>query len=96
MNSRDRPAFDCLDPERLKPHLQHGVISLQELDESWHDAALDDLFDRWVLLLREQLPEFSCSIQLACRVVRKDALDHLLRQLTNEKTKGQHSDLAAR
>ena len=85
MNSRDRPAFDCLDPEGLKPHLQHGMISLQELDESRHDTALDDLFDRRVLLLREQLPEFSCSIQLACRVIRKDTLDHLLRQLMKEK-----------
>ena len=61
------------------------MFSLQELDESWHDAALDDLFDRGVFLLREQLPEFSRSIQLARRVVGEDTLDHLLRQLMKEK-----------
>jgi hypothetical protein len=85
MNSRDRPAFDCLDPERFNAHLQHGMFSLQELDEAWHDAALDDLFDWRVFLLGEQLPEFSRSIQLARRVIREDTLDHLLRQLIKEK-----------
>ena len=96
MNSRNGPAFDCPGPERLKTYLQHGMISLQELDESWHDTALDDLFDRRVFLLREQLPEFSRSIQLARWVVREDTLDHLLGQLMKEKTKGQYSDLVAR
>ena len=96
MNSRDRPAFDRLDPERFNAHLQHGVVSLQELDEAWHDAALDDLFDRRVFLLGEQLPEFGCSVQLARRVFREDTLDHLIRQLIKEKTKGQNSDLAVR
>ena len=71
------------------------MISLQELDKSWHNVALDDLFDRWVFLLREQLPEFSRSIQLARRVIREDTLDHLLRQLMKEETKRQHLDPAA-
>jgi hypothetical protein len=79
--------FDCLDPERPNAHLQHGMISLQELDKAWHDAALDDLFNRRVFLLGEQLSEFGRSIQLARRVIRENALDHLIRQLIKEKEK---------
>ena len=70
------------------------MVSLQELDEAWHDPTLDDLFDRRVFLLGEQLPEFGRSIQLARRVIREDTLDHLIRQLIKEKDKGQNSDLA--
>ena len=54
------------------------MVSLQELDKAWHDAALDDLLDRRVLLLGEQLPEFGRSIQLARRVIREDTLNHLV------------------
>lgn len=93
MNSRDGPACDCPDPERFKAHLQHGIIPLQELDEAWHDAALDDLFDWRVFLLREQLPEFGRGIQLAHRVIREDTLDHLLRQLIK---RAQRSELRSR
>lgn len=78
--------FDCLDPEQFKAHLQHGMISLQEVDEAWHDVALDDLLDWGVFLLGEQLPEFRCSIQLACRVFRENSLDHILGQLIKEKS----------
>lgn len=63
------------------------MVSLQELDEAWHNTALDDLFDWRVLLLGEQLPEFGRSIQLARRVVREDTLDHLIGQLVKEKAK---------
>ena len=70
------------------------MVSLQELDEAWHDSTLDDLFDRRVFLLGEQLPELGRSIQLARRVIREDTLDHLIRQLIKEKDKGQNSDLA--
>jgi hypothetical protein len=72
------------------------MISLQELDESWYDTTLDDLFDRRVFLLGEQLPEFSRSIQLACRVIREDTLDHLIRQLMKEKKKKQRLALRSR
>jgi hypothetical protein len=94
MNSRDRPAFDCSNPEWHKAHLKHGMISLQELYKSWHDSALDDLFDWRVFLLGEQLPEFCRGIQLARRVIREDTLNHLLRQLIREKNRSQNSDLA--
>ena len=93
MDTRDRPAFDCLDPGQLEAHLQHGMISLQEVDEAWHDVALDDLFDWRVFLLGEQLPEFSRGVQLARRVIRENSLDHILGQLVEEKSK-ERSDLA--
>ena len=85
MNSRDRLVFDHLDLERLNAYLQHGMIPLQELDKAWHDSTLDNLFNWRVFLLGEQLPEFGCSIQLACRVIREDTLDHFIRQLLEEK-----------
>ena len=66
------------------------MIPLQELDEAWHDTTLDDLFNRWVFLLGKQLPEFCRSIQLAGRVIREDALNHLLGQLIKEKIEGQN------
>ena len=90
MDSRDRPAFDCLDPGWRKAYLQHGMIPLQELDKAWYDAAFDDLLDGRVLLLREQLPKFRRSIQLAGRVIGEDALNHLLRQLSKEKPESQN------
>lgn len=65
------------------------MVPLQELDKAWYDTAFDDLFDRRVLLLREQLPEFRRSIQLAGRVIGEDTLNHLLRQLSKEKPKSQ-------
>ena len=84
MNSRDGPAFDFLESEWLKAYLQHGMTSLQELDKTWHDIALDDPIDPLSLLFGEQIPEFRRSVQLAGRVIRESILGHPLRQLIKE------------
>jgi hypothetical protein len=87
MNSRGRPAFDWLDSEWYNAHLQHGMISLQELDEAWHDTTLDDLFDWRVFLLGQQLPEFCRGVQLARRVIGENTLNHLFGQLIKKEKK---------
>lgn len=56
--------------------LDHRVLVAEELDEARDDAALDDLLDRGVALLAEQLAELGRRVELLVRLVAEDALDH--------------------
>ena len=62
-------------------NLQHGVVSLKELDETRDDSAFNDTLNRWVLLLRQELAELSSSIQLEIGVIGEDVRDQVLGQL---------------
>lgn len=50
-------------------HLEHRVVALQKLNKARDDAAFDDLFDRWVLLLGEQFAEASGRVKLALLIL---------------------------
>lgn len=65
----------------IKTHLQHGVASLKELDETGNNTALDNTLDRGVLLLRQELAELGGRVKLALRIVRENARNHLLSEL---------------
>jgi len=53
----------------------------QELDKAGDDAALDDLLDGRIALLREQLAELGRRVELSVHVIREDALDHRRQRL---------------
>lgn len=57
-------------------HLNRRMRTPEELDEPGDDAALDDLFDRRVALLGEQLAELGRRVNLLVDRVGEDALDH--------------------
>ena len=62
-------------------NLQHGVVSLKELDETRDYSAFNDTLNRWILLLRQELAELSSSIQLEIGVIGEDVRDQVLGQL---------------
>ena len=66
---------------RSHTNLQHGVVSLKELDETRDYSAFNDTLNRWVLLLRQELAELSSSIQLEIGVIGEDVRDQVLGQL---------------
>jgi hypothetical protein len=53
----------------------------QELDEAGDNTTFDDLFNWWILLFREQLPEFGGGIKLAFGIIGKDAANHVFLEL---------------
>jgi hypothetical protein len=50
---------------------------VQELDESANHPSLDDLFDRRVALLRQELSELCGGLDLKVDLIREDPADHL-------------------
>lgn len=63
--------------------MEHGIVTLQELHESWNDSALNDAFNWWILLLGEEFAEFGGRVQLTIGIIGEDSLNHILRQLEN-------------
>lgn len=53
----------------------------KELYEPRYNAAFDDTLNRRVLLFRKKLSELGGSVDLEVRIVRKDAINHLLSEL---------------
>ena len=46
----------------VNTYLKHGIVTLQELDETGYDATGDYTLDRWVLFLGQKFAELSSSI----------------------------------
>jgi hypothetical protein len=67
--------------ERCGTHLKHRVSFPQELNEARDNTTFNDLFNWWVLLFREKLPEFGRGIKLAFGIIGKNATNHLLLEL---------------
>lgn len=61
------------------------MTCLKELDEAGHDAALDDLLDRWIFLFREQLAKAGGCIELALRLIAENTSNHFIGQLNSKK-----------
>lgn len=57
------------------------MATVQEQDETGNNTTFDDLLDRGILFLGEQFTEPSRGIELALRVVRENATNHVLRGL---------------
>jgi hypothetical protein len=53
----------------------------QKLDKTGHDTTFDHFFDGGILFFREELPKFGRGVELALRILREDATDHLLVEL---------------
>ena len=57
----------------------------KEFNEARNNVALDNTFDRWVLLFRQELAELHRRIQLTVRIIGKYASNHLIRELEQRK-----------
>lgn len=57
--------------------LDQSVGGAKEFDEATNDAGLDNLFDRRVTLLAEQLSKLGSRLNLLIDLIREDTLDHL-------------------
>ena len=58
----DEVRKSCLLVYTSAPYLKHGMVSLQELDKSWDDAAINNFLDRGILLLGQKLAKFCGSV----------------------------------
>jgi hypothetical protein len=62
-------------------HLKHRVSFPQEMDKARDNTTFDDLFNWWVLLFREKLPEFGRGVKLTFGIIGKNAINHFLIEL---------------
>lgn len=53
----------------------------QKLDKTGYNTTFDHFFNGGILFFREELPKFGRGVELAFRIIREDATDHLLVEL---------------
>ena len=70
---------------RRYAYLDHGMTTLEELDEAGDDTTFDDAFDRGVLFFRQKLAEFCGGIKLAFWVIGEHSIDHLSSKLRRKR-----------
>lgn len=62
-------------------HLKHSIIALQEGDKARNNAALNDAFNRRILLLGKKFTEFRGRVQLTIGIIGEDTRNHVVGEL---------------